>query len=138
MRTEEYINELEDFLYEAIEKKDKKLVRRFVVLFIEHHQRNLGDVAHSIELLAQQMSSFQREMNARFEAVDKRFEAVDKRFEAVDKRFEDILHQMDKRFEVVDKRFEDMNKRFTSLQWYMGIGFTMLALLITTLTFLAK
>ncbi|MDY6934440.1 MAG: hypothetical protein SVZ03_09495 [Spirochaetota bacterium] len=45
---------------------------------------------------------------------------------------------MEKRFDSVDKRFEDMNKRFTSMQWLMGIGLSMLALLITLLTYLTK
>ena len=54
---------------------------------------------------------------------------------------EELKHQrelMKQGFEMMDKRFEDMNKRFTSLQWFMGIGFTMLALLITELTFFTK
>ena len=67
-------------------------------------------------------------MDKRFEAVDKRFEAVDKRFEAVDKRFDDLLHHMDKRFETIDKRF-------SSIQWMMGLGFTLLAALMAVFNF---
>lgn len=65
-----------------------------------------------------------------FKSVEKRFEqmqhSMDKRFEQVDKRFEELLH-------YTDKRFEDMNRRFSSLQWTMGIGFTLI--LITTTLF---
>ena len=96
-------------------------MRQFVVSFIDHHQKDLSEVAHSIELLSHQMASFQREMNARFESVQKEMNA---RFETVDKRFEDLIHYMD--------------KRFNSLQWFIVIGVTMLALLITILTFLVK
>ena len=79
--------------------------------------------AHDIALLIQ-------EMRAGFALMEKRFEAIDKRFEAIDKRFEDLIHYM-------DKRFEDMNKRFALLQWFMVIGFSMLAILISALKFFA-
>ena len=71
-----------------------------------------------------------QEMRAGFALMEKRFEAIDKRFEAIDKRFEDLIHYM-------DKRFEDMNKRFALLQWFMVIGFSMLAILISALKFFA-
>jgi len=52
---------------------------------------------------------------------------------------EKILNQNDKRFEQVDKRFEelrgDMNKRFSQLQWTMGLGFTILAVLMGVFNF---
>ena len=78
-------------------------------------------------------------MGARFDAVDKRFEDIlrvmDTRFEAVDKRFEAV----DKRFESVDKRFNDlihhMDKRFSTMQWVMGLGFTLLAGLLAVFNF---
>ena len=78
-----------------------------------------------IKLLIQEMNS--------------RFDENDKRWEANDKRWDDMLHYIDKRFEAVDKRFEDlihyMDKRFLSLQWFIGIGFTLLAALITIFTY---
>ena len=82
-------------------------------------------------------------MDKRFESMDKRFEdmqiSMDKRFEFVDKRFEDMQISMDKRFESVDKRFEDMqnymDKRFTGQQWVMGLGFTVLAALMSIFNF---
>ena len=52
-----------------------------------------------------------------------------------------ILEQMDKRFEQVDKRFEEnqhyMDKRFSSLQWFMGIGFTLLVVLMSIYKFIS-
>lgn len=68
--------------------------------------------------------------------MDKRFEQVEKRFEQVERRFE----QIDKRFEQVDKRFglmlDQMNRRFSSLQWMIGVGFTVISVLIGLFGFL--
>ncbi|MDY6969058.1 MAG: hypothetical protein SVR08_10460 [Spirochaetota bacterium] len=126
-----------------------------VEINIENLEENKAS-SHDIALLIQEMRAGFAQIDKRFEAVDKRFEAVDKRFEAVDKRFEDMMHFIDKRFEdmihfidkrfeAIDKRFEDMNnrfgdmnKRFNSLQWFMGIGFSFLALLITVLSYFAR
>ncbi len=106
-------------------------------------------VEERIESLSVLMKQTIHFMEKRFESVDKRFEAVDKRFEAmekmmekrfeaVDKRFEDMQKYMEKRFEAVDKRFEDMNKRFNSLQWMIGIGFTLMTTAILLSNFLAN
>ncbi len=95
-------------------------------------------VEERVENLSVLMKQTIHFMEKRFEAVDKRFEAVDKRFEALDKRFEDMQKYMDKRFEAVDKRFEDMNKRFNSLQWMIGIGFTLMTTAILLSNFLAN
>jgi len=73
-------------------------------------------------------------------AVQERIEQIlvhmDKRFEQVDKRFE----QVDRRFEQVDKRFEDMqrymDKRFSMLQWFMGIGFTGISVLLALFNYM--
>ncbi|HOM11044.1 MAG TPA: hypothetical protein PLV81_12945 [Spirochaetota bacterium] len=34
------------------------------------------------------------------------------------------------RFEAIESRFESMEKRFTSLQWFIGIGFAIISILI--------
>ncbi|MBV6640442.1 MAG: hypothetical protein KI791_06980 [Cyclobacteriaceae bacterium] len=36
----------------------------------------------------------------------------------------------------IDQRFSNIDQRFSILQWMMGIGFTVLALLITLLKFI--
>ncbi len=71
------------------------------------------------EAVDKRFEALQREMNARFEAINKRFEAVDKRFEALQRE--------------MDARFEAMDKRFSMLTWFMGAGFSLLALLIALL-----
>ena len=74
-----------------------------------------------------------QEMKNGFAQIDRRFEALQRE---MDKRFEAMQIQMDKRFEAVDKRFDAVDRRFTSLQWLIGIGFTMLAFLITSLSYI--
>lgn len=43
------------------------------------------------------------------------------RFEAMDKRFDDLIHYVD--------------KRFSSLQWFMGIGFSLIVALMSLYNF---
>ena len=69
------------------------------------------------------------QIDKRFEQVDKRFEQVDKRFEQVDKRFEDMQYNMDKRFEQVDKRLDQQ-------KWVIGLGFTLVAALMSVFNFM--
>jgi hypothetical protein len=38
----------------------------------------------------------------------------------------------------VDKRFEQVDKRFNMMQWFIGTGFTMITVLMTIYTFLAR
>jgi hypothetical protein len=45
----------------------------------------------------------------------------------VEEEVKNLREVMNARFESVDTRFDSMNKRFTSLQWTMGLGFTVLA-----------
>ena len=108
-------------LIHSMDKRFEQMDKRFEEL-IHHTDSRFQDLIH--------------QMDKRFEQVDKRFEQVDKRFEQVDKRFE----QVDKRFEQVDKRFEDlihhMDKRFSLIQWTMGIGFTMMTVLMSVYQFL--
>lgn len=99
---------------------------------IKEEHATKEDIAH----LREDFHLLLQQMDKRFEQVEKRFEQVEKRFEQIDKR----LEQVDKRFEEMDKRFglmiDQMNKRFHSLQWMIGIGFTVISLLIGLFGFL--
>ena len=75
-----------------------------------------------IELLLHQMDKRFEQVDKRFEQVDKRFEQVDKRFEQVDKRFDDLIHYMDKRFSVT--------------QWIIGLGFTLIVVMMSIFEFI--
>jgi len=47
----------------------------------------------------------------------------------IDKRFEDMQHYM-------DKRFEEMHNSMKRLQWFMGIALTILAILISFISYI--
>jgi len=85
--------------------------------------------------MEKRFESLQREMNARFEAMEKRFEASEKRLESLQRepiaRFEALQREMTTRFEAVDKRLGMM-------QWTMGVGFTVITVLITLSNFLLR
>jgi hypothetical protein len=53
----------------------------------------------------------------------------------VEEEVKNLREVMNARFESVDTRFDSMNKRFTSLQWTMGLGFTVLAALMGIFNF---
>ena len=96
---------LEEELSEAVEVKNPKSFHRFILLLTENlvEKQRHEEVTNEIRSDLKEVITIMRE---RFEAVDKRFESV-------------------------DKRFEDMNKRFTGLQWAIGLGVTILAILMT-------
>ena len=48
---------------------------------------------------------------------------------AVNQRMDDFMHQVDKRFQQVDKRFNTM-------QWFMGLAFTLVVLLMSVYEFI--
>ena len=48
----------------------------------------------------------------------------------------EMLVFMRERFDSIEKRFEAVDKRFTSLQWFMGMGFIVLSVLITLMQYL--
>ena len=120
------LREIEIARFEAAEKRFESLQREMNAKF-ESLQREMNA---RFETMNNRFEALQKEMNARFEALQKemnaRFEAVDKRFEAMDKRFEAV----EKRFEAMDKRFEAMEKRLTFIQWFIGIGFSLLTLIV--------
>ena len=45
--------------------------------------------------------------------------------------------QMEKRFEQVEARFQDMNHRFNTLTWMIGVGFVVIATLMSLFAFFA-
>lgn len=53
---------------------------------------------------------------------------VEEEIKAQNQKFDLLVNQIDKRFEQIDKRF-------SSMQWMMGVGFTILALLMTLYNF---
>jgi uncharacterized circularly permuted ATP-grasp superfamily protein len=83
--------------------------------------------------LSERIVRVEEELKHQRELMMQGFANIDKRFEEVDKRFEDV----NKRFEDMNNRFEDMDKRFSTLTWMIGIGFVVVASLVTVFALLA-
>jgi gas vesicle protein len=107
-------------------------------------REEISEVREEIRLLIEMMNKRfeeQREYtDKRFEELlhysDKRFDDMNKRFDDMNRRFEELIHYSDKRFEDMNKRFDDMNKKFNLLTWLIGVGFTVLTVLITVFRFI--
>lgn len=91
----------------------------------ERLARNEHELKGLVERIAKELAAQREFMEARFDAVDKRFDDVNHRFDDVNHRFGDVNH----RFEDVNRRFEDMNRRFNGMQWLIGAGFGLIAVL---------
>ena len=119
------------------DKRLKEAVREILPeVFREFEQRRELALVERIVRVEEGLRAVQERIEQILVQMDKRFEQVDKRFEQVDKRFE----QVDKRFEQVDRRFEDLqryiDKRFSMLQWFMGIGFTGISVLMALFNYI--
>jgi predicted RNase H-like nuclease (RuvC/YqgF family) len=101
-------------------------------LLLERMVRVEEELKAQRDLMQQGFNAVDKRFEDLIHYMDKRFDAVDRRFESMDKRFE----SMDKRFESMDKRFESMEKRFSSLQWLIGIGISLIAVLMTVYEFI--
>ena len=143
MMAQEWVEDLEKDLAEAVEVKNRDSLHRYMTRLAEQFGRSGEAGSERLEPASgthfgAEISTLLTEIraiNSRIEtmqtSMDKRFEelthTMDKRFEAVDKRFEDMRHYMDKRFEAVDKRFEEMHanmdKRFEEMHANMDKRF---------------
>lgn len=150
---QEWVEDLEKDLAEAVEVKNRDSLHRYMTRLAEQFSRSGESGSERSEPASgthfgAEISTLLTEIraiNSRIEAMqtsmDKRFEelthSMDKRFGAVDKRFEELTHTMDKRFgdmtHYMDKRFEDMNKRFNGMQALLALGFTVIATMMTVI-----
>ena len=157
----DFAHRIEAEFKEAFPVKNEGALRRAVAMLSENvvdrptYSRDIADLRSDVRVIAETMKQgFERvdkrfeDVNARFEQVDRRFEDMNTRFEQVDRRFEDVnarfedMHrEMDRRFEHVDKRFEDMHRgmdrRFGLMQWSIGVGFTLLVVLMSVYEFIS-
>ena len=147
---------LESELSQAFEVKDRESLHRYVVLltktYVERtaHESQYEGLRSDIKDAVAAMEHGFEMMDARFEAlqkqIDERFDArqkqMDTRFDAqqklMEERFDAQQKQMDERFSATERRFEDMNRRFDSMDErfkrtnrLIGLGITLLALLIS-------
>ncbi len=73
----------------------------------------------------------------RFESkLDARGERFESKLDAQGERFESKLDAQNSRLEAQNTKIDAQTAQFVSLRWMVGLGFTLLALLITLLRFL--
>jgi len=132
--TDEQLEQIASYLEANSEKLCSKNnlinLRPYDLQIFERMTRVEEELRNQRELLIKQNET----MQFGFSQIDKRFDDVNKRFEDVNKRFDDV----NKRFDDVNKRFDDVNKRFAMLTWIFGIGFTIIATVISLSSFFAK
>ncbi len=112
MNTRSYIEMFDELFKVAILNKDSKA--------IEQVSRVFTDTIKKVDELEKSKDESQNDIKILAQTMQEGFRQMDKRFEQVDKRFEDLIHYMDKRFDT--------------MQWVIGIGFTV----ITALSVLFK
>ena len=82
-------------------------------------------ILERMERIEQELVAQRQELKAQRELMETRFAAVDVRFEDMNKRFEDM-----------NDRFGDMNSRFNGMQWLIGVGFGLIATMVTIFEFI--
>ncbi|MDE0222084.1 MAG: hypothetical protein OXJ90_22645 [Spirochaetaceae bacterium] len=89
-------------------------------------------ILERMERFEQELVAQRHELVAQRHELKAQRELMETRFDAVDVRFED----MNRRFEDTNKRFEDMNSRFNGMQWLIGVGFGLIATIVTIFEFI--
>jgi CRISPR/Cas system CMR subunit Cmr6 (Cas7 group RAMP superfamily) len=114
---------VDEVLSEELSKKIQEYVNLAVVEFVRKN-----------ELKAKELSLIERILR-----VEEELKALR---EIEQTRYETLYKEMNTRFEALQKemnvRFEALERRFNFLQWFMGLGFSFLAFLITLLSFLNR
>ena len=146
-KTREEIRLLIEMMNKRFEEQREYTDKRFQELMqytdkrFEEHKEYTDKRFQELMQYADKRFQEQKEYtDKRFEELlhysDKRFEDMNKRFDDMNRRFEELIHYSDKRFDDMNKRFEDMNKNFNLLTWLIGVGFTVLTVLITVFRFI--
>ncbi|MCD6457200.1 MAG: hypothetical protein J7K81_10515 [Methanophagales archaeon] len=107
----------EDLLFKVLEKEFNEAMQDVLE---DRRKITDPDVCSLFNLwyLRSHVDGLQREMREGFEKIDARFEKIDARFEKIDARFERMEH------------------RISQIFIFLGVGFTILAALITVFQFL--
>jgi len=109
----------------TINQIKEELIPIIQAVVTQEVKTNIEEFLRQSEIKAKELSLIERvirveeELKALKEIEKARFETMETRFAA-----------METRFAAIDTRFEAMEKRFTSLQWFIGIGFTIISILI--------
>ena len=107
----------EDLLLKVLEKEFREAMQDVLE---DRRKITDPDVCNIFNLwyLRKHVNEIRREMHEGFEKIDERFEKIDERFEKIDERFERMEH------------------RISMIFTFLGVGFTVLATLITLFQFI--
>ena len=107
----------EDLLLKVLEKEFREAMQDVLE---DRRKITDPDVCNIFNLwyLRKHVNEIQREMHEGFKKIDERFEKIDERFEKIDERFERMEH------------------RISMIFTFLGVGFTVLATLITLFQFM--
>ena len=107
----------EDLLLKVLEKEFREAMQDVLE---DRRKITDPDVCNIFNLwyLRKHVNEIRREMHEGFEKIDERFEKIDERFEKMDERFEKMEH------------------RISMIFTFLGVGFTVLATLITLFQFI--
>jgi len=102
----------------SITQLKEELIPLIKTVVQDEVKTNIEEFMRQSELRAKELSLIERII--RIEEELKALKEVEKaRFETIEARFE-----------TIEARFEAIEKRFTSLQWFIGIGFAIISILI--------
>jgi len=107
----------EDLLLKVLEKEFREAMQDVLE---DRRKITDPDVCNIFNLwyLRKHVNEIRREMHEGFKKIDERFEKIDERFEKIDERFERMEH------------------RISMIFTFLGVGFTVLATLITLFQFM--
>ena len=82
------------------------------------------------------IARFESKLDAQSSRLDAQGERFESKLDAQGERFESKLDAQNSRLEAHNTKIDAQTAQFVSLRWMVGLGFTLLALLITLLRFL--
>lgn len=146
-------NHLAEWIHKIRSERELDLIERVVRVEEElKTQRETTEIG--FQAMEKRFDLLQQSMDRQFAAIDQRFEqtreemnlrfeqtqqSMDRNFEftrlEMNRRFEEKQQSMDRQFESVEKRLDSFEKRFSVLQWTIGLGFTILAVLMGVFNF---
>ena len=99
----------------------------------EHQIYNDFYLYEKIGKMESDVEYLKEDVNRRFDDMEK---SIDKRFDDVNRKFDNMEKSIDRRFDDVNRRFDNVDRRFDRMYILMGLGFTVLAILISLFKFL--
>ena len=131
---EEWLDQMVDNVMKKMGSKEAISSEDMLIMVLKSQSNHFS---HLDTDLRSEMKNLREDTNKHFEEVR---EDMNRRFEEsredMNRRFAESREDMNRRFEAVDKRFESVDKRFVSTQWLIGIGITLMGVLMSLYQFL--